>query len=127
ESSQSCLRCGPFRGSRRSSEFVDGSLDGGLVEEALASLGGQAYGGAKGLGGDAQHATAQAKQHLQGLVGKDLLGGPRGLEAVLDGGAERGAVEWLKPKLDGDARAEGGVLLHVQAAGKRRQPDEPEG
>lgn len=108
------------------SEFVDRSLDGGFVEEALAALGSQAYGGAKSLGGDAQHATARAKQHLHGLVGKDLLGGPRGLEAVLDGGAEHVAVERLEPKLDGDARAEGGVLLHVQAAGERRQTDEPE-
>src|SRR5439155_10981485 len=49
------------------------------------------------------------------------------LEAVLDGGTAEVAVERLEAKLDGDARAEGGVLLHVETAGERREADEPEG
>jgi hypothetical protein len=101
--------------------------DDGFVEEGLTAIGGHADGSAQGLGGDAQDAAAGAEEHLHRLTGEDLLRGAGGLEAVLDGRAERLAVERLHVELDSDARAEGGVLLHVKSAREVRQADEPEG
>jgi hypothetical protein len=111
---------------RADPELVERRLDDGLVEEALAAIGGHADAGAQRLGRDAEDTAAAAKQHLHRLVGEDLLRRTGGLEAVLAGGDEGVALERLEADLDGDARPERGVLLHVEAAGQVGQPDEPE-
>ena len=103
-------------------------LEGGLVEEGLV-LRSWAMRSAARRSLEATRSTPRrgAEEHLGGGIAEDLLGGAGGLERVVDGGGEGVAIERVEADLGGDAGGEGGVLVHVEAAGEWREADEPEG